>query len=71
MNVERLSAGDQVTLSDGSVAAVLRVAGDHQAVRVRYVDSMDNPDIPVGTESDVPAEEIIALFMGTHAEGDT
>ena len=71
MNVERLAAGDQVTLSDGSVAAVLRVAGDHQAVRVRYVDSMDNPDIPVGTESDVPAEEIIALFMGTHAEGDT
>ena len=71
MNVERLSAGDQVTLSDGSVAAVLRVADDHQAVRVRYVDSMDNPDIPVGTESDVPAEEIIALFMGTHAEGDT
>ena len=50
---------------------MLRVADDHQAVHVRYVDSMDNPDIPVGTESDVPSEEIIALFMGTHAEGDT
>ena len=69
MNAATLSKGDQVTLSDGSLAEVLGVAEDNESVNVRYVDSMDNPEIPVGSVADVPAEEVIALFEGTHSEG--
>ena len=71
MNAQRLSPGDQVTLADGSLADVVSVAKDFQSVHVKYVDTLDNPEIAVGTEADVPPEEVIALFMGTHAEGDT
>ena len=55
----------------GSLAEILKVATDGGSVNVRYVDSMDNPEIPVGTVADVLAEEVIALFQGTHAEGAT
>ena len=71
MNTASLSKGDQVTLSDGSLAEVLNVATDGGSVNVRYVDSMDNPEIPPGSVADVLAEEVIALFEGTHAEGAT
>ena len=71
MNAATLSKGDQVTLSDGSLAEVLSVAKDNESVNVRYVDSMDNPEIPVGTVADVPAEVVIALYQGTHSEGAT
>ena len=71
MNTASLSAGDQVTLTDGSLAEILKVAPEGDSVNVRYVDSMDNPEIPVGTVADVLAEEVIALFQGTHAEGAT
>ena len=68
MNAATLSKGDQVTLSDGSLAEVLGVAEDNESVNVRYVDSMDNPEIPVGSVADVPADEVIALLEGTHSE---
>ena len=71
MNTTKLSPGDQVTLSDGSLVEVLNVAQDDGSVSVKYVDSMDNPEIAVGTIADVPAEEVIALFEGTHSEGAT
>ena len=71
MNTASLSKGDQVTLSDGSLAEVLNIAQDDGSVNVRYVDSMDNPEIPAGTVADVQAEEVIALFQGTHSEGAT
>ncbi len=71
MNTASLSVGDQVTLTDGSLAEILKVATDGGSVNVRYVDSMDNPEIPAGTVADVLAEEVIALFQGTHAEGAT
>ena len=71
MNTASLSKGDQVTLSDGSLAEVLGAAKDDGSVNVRYVDSMDNPEIPVGTVADVQAEEVIALYQGTHSEGAT
>ncbi len=71
MNTAILSKGDQVTLSDGSLAEILNIAQDNGSVNVRYVDSMDNPEIPPGTVADVPAEEVIALFEGTHSEGAT
>ena len=71
MNTASLSKGDQVTLSDGSLAEILNIAQDNGSVNVRYVDSMDNPEIPVGTVADVQAEEVIALYQGTHSEGAT
>ena len=71
MNTTKLSPGDQVTLSDGSLAEVLKVAGADGSVNIKYVDSMDNPEIAVGTVADVQAEEVIALFEGTHSEGAT
>ncbi len=71
MNTASLSVGDQVTLTDGSLAEILDVATDGASVNVRYVDSMDNPEIPVGTVADVQAEEVIALYEGTHSEGAT
>ncbi|MCH7608147.1 MAG: hypothetical protein IIC94_06245 [Chloroflexi bacterium] len=71
MNTASLSKGDQVTLSDGSLAEILGVAKGGDTVNVRYVDSMDNPEIPPGTVADVLAEEVIALYEGTHSEGAT
>ena len=71
MNTASLSKGDQVTLSDGSLAEILGVAKDGDTVNVKYVDSMDNPEIPPGTVADVLAEEVIALYEGTHSEGAT
>ncbi len=71
MNTAKLSKGDQVTLSDGSLAEVLDIAKGGDTVNVKYVDSMDNPEIPPGTVADVPAEEVIALYEGTHSEGAT
>jgi len=61
----------QCTLSDGSLAEVRQVLPDKIFVRVKYLDSLDNPEIPVGDERDIPFEEIIGEYMGTHAEGLT
>jgi hypothetical protein len=71
VNPAHLKPGMQCTLSDGSLAEVRQVLPDNVLVRVKYVDSLDNPEIPVGSERDVPFEEIIAEYMGTHAEGLT
>lgn len=40
-------------------------------MRVRYLDTLDNPLIRVGEERQVPFEELIGEYMGTHAEGIT
>jgi len=71
VNPAHLKQGMQCTLADGSLAEVRQVMPDNVLVRVKYVDSLDNPEIPVGSERDIPFEEIIAEYMGTHAEGLT
>ena len=71
MNAASLAAGNKVMLGDGSVVEVLSVAGDQNAVKVKYIDSMDNPAITVGTVADVPPEDVISMFEGDHAEGLT
>jgi hypothetical protein len=71
VNPAHLKQGMQCTLADGSLAEVRQVLPDNVLVRVKYVDSLDNPEIPVGSERDVPFEEIIAEYMGTHSEGLT
>lgn len=69
MELSSLRVGMQCTLSDGSLAEVQGIRADNIHVQVKYLDSLDNPEIPDGSERDVPYEEIIAEFMGTHAEG--
>jgi hypothetical protein len=71
MNPKQLRTGMQCTLADGSLIEVRDVLADNVHVRVRYLDSLDNPEIPVGDEREIPFEEIIAEYMGTHAEGLT
>jgi hypothetical protein len=67
----RLKAGMQCTLADGSLVEVREVLGDRVHVRVTYLDSLDNPEIPVGAEREIPFEELIAEYQGTHVEGLT
>jgi hypothetical protein len=50
---------------------VQQVLPDNIYVRVSYIDSLDNPEIPVGTVGQVPFEELISEYQGTHAEGLT
>ena len=71
MNPATLKQGMQCTLSDGSLVEVLGVQPDNIHVKVKYIDSLDNPDIPEGSEGQVPFEELIGEYMGDHAEGAT
>lgn len=71
MNPNSLKVGMQCTLSDGSLIEVREVMPDNVHVRVRYLDNLDNPEIRIGEERHVPFEELIAEYMGTHAEGLT
>ena len=71
MEPHKVRRGMQCTLSDGSLVEVEAVRPDNVHIRVKYLDSMDNPAIPPGTVQDVPFEELIAEYMGDHAEGLT
>jgi len=41
-----------------------------ETVCVRYLDALGEPEL-VGTETWLSADEVIAIDMGTHAEGQT
>lgn len=71
MEVADLKPGMQCTLSDGSLVEVRGVMPDKIHVQVKYIDSLDNLDIPEGSEGQVPYEELIAEYQGAHAEGLT
>jgi hypothetical protein len=71
VNPNHLKSGTQYTLTDGSLVEVREVLPDNVYVRVTYIDSLDNPEIPVGSQGKVPFEEIIGEYQGTHAEGLT
>lgn len=71
MNPSHLKRGMQCMLSDGSVVEVREVQSDNVNVRVTYLDSLDNPEIPIGSIRQISFEEIIGEYMGTHAEGLT
>ena len=68
MNVTRLKVGEQVMMSDGSLGEVLVVVEDGSGVRLKYLDTMGEPE-KVGTEQIIPAEEVISIVQGTHTEG--
>ncbi len=71
MDPNRLKPGMQCTLADGSLVEIHEVLPDRVHVRVTYLDSLDNPEIPVGAERQIPFEELIAEYMGRHVEGLT
>jgi hypothetical protein len=71
MDIKAIKLGMQATLADGSLVEVKAIRPDMIHIRVKYIDTLDNPEIPVGLEADVPFEEVIAEYMGTHAEGLT
>ena len=70
MNVKNLKVGTTVTLSDGSLAEVLVVVEDGSGVRVKFLDTMGEPE-KVGTEDLVLADNVIAIDQEGHTEGAT
>ena len=71
MDIKKLRVGMQCTTADGSLVEVRDFLPDDIHLRVKYLDTMDNPDLQPGEERELPYEELIAEFMGTHAEGLT
>jgi hypothetical protein len=70
MNLAQLTVGTKVLVASGDRAEVVAINADDESVRVRYLDALGEPEL-VGTEAWLPADEIIAIDMGTHAEGRT
>ena len=71
MNIKFIRPGMECTLSDGSLIEVQSLMPDEVHVRVKYLDSLDNPEIPVGDIREIPFEEIIGEVSGSHTEGLT
>jgi hypothetical protein len=70
MHLAQLSVGTKVLLASGDRAEVVAINADAESVRVRYLDALGEPEL-VGTEVWLSADEILAIDMGTHAEGRT
>ena len=70
MNLAQLTIGTEVLLASGDRAEVVTINADEESALVRYLDALGEPGL-VGTEAWVPADEVIAIDMGTHAEGRT
>ena len=70
MNLAQLSVGTKVLLASGDRAEVVAINANAESVRVRYLDALGEPEL-VGTEAWLSADEIVAIDMGTHAEGQT
>jgi hypothetical protein len=70
MNLAQLSVGTAVLLASGDRAAVVAINAEAEAVCVRYLDALGEPEL-VGTEAWLSADEVLAIDMGTHAEGRT
>jgi hypothetical protein len=70
MNLAQLSLGTKVLLASGDRAEVVAINADVEAVLVQYLDALGEPEL-VGTEAWLSADEVLAIDMGTHAEGRT
>lgn len=70
MNLAQLTVGTKVLLASGDRAEVVAMNADAESVRVRYLDALGEPEL-VGTEVWLSADEVLAIDMGTHAEGRT
>jgi hypothetical protein len=70
VNLAQLTVGTKVLLASGDRAEVLAMNADAASVLVRYLDALGEPEL-VDTEAWLSADEILAIDMGTHAEGRT
>lgn len=70
MNLAQLTVGTKVLLASGDRAEVMTINADAESVQVRYLDALAEPEL-VDTEAWLSADEVIAIDMGTHAEGRT
>jgi len=70
MNLAQLTLGTKVLLASGDRAEVVAMNAEEESVRIRYLDALGEPEL-VNTEAWLPADEVIAIDMGTHAEGRT
>jgi hypothetical protein len=70
VNPAQLTVGTKVLLASGDRAEVLAINADAESVRVRYLDALGQPEL-VDTEAWLSADEVLAIDLGTHAEGRT
>jgi hypothetical protein len=70
VNLAHLTVGTKVLLASGDQAEVMAINTEAESVRVRYLDALGEPEL-VGTEAWLSADEVIAIDMGSHAEGRT
>jgi hypothetical protein len=70
VNPAQLTVQTKVLLASGDQAEVVAINAADHAVCVRYLDALGEPEL-VGTEAWLSADEVIAIDMGTHAEGRT
>jgi hypothetical protein len=68
--VHQLSVGTKVLLASGDRAEVVAINTDAESVLARYLDALSEPAL-VDTEVWLSADEVLAIDMGTHAEGRT
>jgi hypothetical protein len=70
VNLAQLNVGTKVLVASGDRAEVVAMNTDDEAVLVRYLDALGEPEL-VGTEAWLSADEVLAIDLGTHAEGRT
>jgi hypothetical protein len=70
VNLAQLTVGTKVLLASGDRAEVVAMNADTESVLIRYLDALGEPEL-VGTEVWLSADEVLAIDMGTHAEGRT
>jgi hypothetical protein len=70
VNLAQLREGAKILLASGDRAEVVTLNVEAETVRVRYLDALGEPEL-VGTEAWLSADEVLAIDMGTHAEGRT
>jgi hypothetical protein len=70
VNLAQLTVGTKVLLASGDQAEVLAMDADAESVLVRYLDALAEPELG-DTEAWLSADEVLAIDMGTHAEGHT
>jgi hypothetical protein len=70
VNLTQLIIGTKILLASGDRAEVVALNTEAETVCVRYLDALGEPEL-VGSEAWLSVDEVLAIDMGTHAEGRT
>jgi hypothetical protein len=70
VNLAQLAVGTKILLASGDRAEVVALNAEAETVCVRYLDALGEPEL-VDTEAWLSVDEVLAIDMGTHAEGRT